>query len=125
MNDELDLTADVIDVRNIIARVETLEDECDPTTGLPDGYKLAELKRLHEILEEISGVDGDQKWRVGHYPLVLINESHFTDYARELLEDCGARFRPHYIQIDWRATARNLRTDYTCIEILGRNFYYR
>ena len=124
MNDELDMTADVIDVSDIEARIATLEDECDPTTGLPDGYKLAELKRLHKILEEIAGVGGDQKWRGDWYPSVLINENYFTDYTRQ---HCGElpRDLPHYIEIDWRATARNLRTDYTCIEILGRNFYYR
>jgi hypothetical protein len=33
----LDLTADMIDVRDIIARVETLEDECDPTSALAVG----------------------------------------------------------------------------------------
>ncbi len=118
---QLNLTADVIDVRDIIARYEELEAESD---GLPDAE---ERVLLAAILDELKGYGGNEQWRGDWYPITLICDSHFTDYAIELLEDCGdlPRNLPHYIAIDWEATARNIRVDYTAIEIDGQTYWYR
>lgn len=122
----LDLTADMIDVRDIIARVETLEDECDPTSALADADSRAELASLRRILDALRGYGGDEQWRGDWYPVTLIKERHFTDYARELVLECDVTFDlPHYIQIDWDATARNVRVDYSCVDIAGNTFLYR
>ena len=68
-------------------------------------------------LENAGG--GDEKWRGDWYPGAMIADRHFRDYAREMLEDCGdiPRDLPSYIEIDWEATARNIRLDYTPIEV--------
>jgi len=44
-----------------------------------------------------------------------------------MLEDCGdiPRAMPFYVVIDWDATARNIRTDYTCTDIAGVTYWYR
>jgi hypothetical protein len=135
MQTKLDLTADIIDLRDIIARYEELEDDVggyeNPQGDLEkhdaDLAKRYELASLAAILDELKGNGGDEQWRGDWYPLTLICDSYFTDYARELLEDCGTipRDMPSWVEIDWDATARNVRMDYTPIDIDGVTYWYR
>lgn len=139
----LDLSADIIDVRDIIARVEELESEKDNFTAPNrDGYKTsigadevwkktysdeaAELAALQAILDELKGYGGDEQWRGDWYPVTLIRDSYFIDYARELLEECGdiPRNLPRYIAIDWKKTAMTIRQDYSHIS-LDATYWYR
>jgi hypothetical protein len=124
---QLNLTADIIDVCDIIARVEELEDLQTTIDGGFTTDDVEELATLSIILGHLKGYSGDEQWRGDWYPITLICDSHFTDYAIELLEDCGdlPRNLPHYIAIDWEATARNIRVDYTAIEIDGQTYWYR
>jgi hypothetical protein len=121
----LDLTADIIDVRDIIERVEELEElqEQGEYLETPD----CEMTSLRAVLADLAGNGGDEQWRGDWYPVTLIRDSHFTDYAQELCEDIGdvPRNLPHYIAIDWEVTARNIRMDYTPAEINGVTYWYR
>ena len=129
----LDLAADIIDVRDIIARVEELESilsNSNYDTSLDDLTQRVtrdERDALAAILAELAGYGGDEEWRGDWYPSTLIDDSHFTDYARELLEECGTipRDLPSWVEIDWQATARNVCMDYTPVEIDGRTYWYR
>lgn len=58
---------------------------------------------------------------------VMIHESYFTDYCQELVSDIGdlPREIPSYIEIDWEATAENLKADYTEIDFDGETYYMR
>lgn len=125
---ELDLTADVIDVRDIIARFEELERELDLTP--PDELQnelIIERCTLREILEELAGYGGDEQWRGDWYPIELIDDEFFVEYATNLVVDCGGvpRDMPHYIVVDWERTARNIREDYSQIDVDGRVYWYR
>lgn len=134
MQTQLDLTADIIDLRDIIARVEELESEIDGIVsddtvyihGETDSLQ-AELASLTAILDELKGYGGDEQWRGDWYPVTLICDSYFTDYAREMLHDCGdiPRDMPWFVEVDWDATARNIRVDYTPTEIDGVTYWYR
>ena len=117
----LDLSADIIDVCDIIDRYETLEDASD---GLPDAE---ERTQLAAILDELKGNGGDTQWRGDWYPGALIRDSYFAYYAREMLEDCDTipHDLPSWVEIDWNATARNVRMDYTPTEIDGATYWYR
>jgi hypothetical protein len=132
----IDLSADIIDVRDIIARVEELEDETADdnfpvTRAIVADESLAgrryELQTLTLILAELKGNGGDEQWRGDWYPVTLINDLYFTEYTREMLEDCGTipRNMPSYLAIDWDATADNIKTDYTCTDIAGVTYWYR
>jgi hypothetical protein len=125
----LDLSADIIDVRDIIARYEELESERDALDeNNPQDADLAcEHCELAAILAELKGNGGDEQWRGDWYPVTLISDSYFTTYAQEMLQDCGLipREFPNYIEIDWDATARNVRTDYTSTDIAGVTYWYR
>jgi len=144
----IDLSADIIDTRDIIARYEELTEFVEAASGKDAGDYggfdiwldrvgqsnqditvglVKELRVLDAILDTLKGKGGDEQWRGDWYPATLIRDSYFTEYAREMLEDCGLvpREFPNYIEIDWDATARNVRGDYTRTDIAGVTYWYR
>lgn len=128
----LDLTADIIDIRDIIERIEELPDliEGEGCEEQCNSYR-EELATLTGIMAELAGNGGDEQWQGDWYPLTLIRDHHFVDYCRELCEDIGAvpRDLPAYIAIDWDETASNLMSDYSSVEIPCNNrwvsYFYR
>ena len=121
---------DLIDSRDVIARIEELTeardafDEEHGATGWQEVHadEAEELAILEALAEEGKSCAPD--WEHGE---TLIRDSYFTEYAQELLEDCGdlPKNLPHYIQIDWEATARNIRMDYTPIEFGDVTYWIR
>ena len=125
----LDLNADIIDVRDIIARVEELEDaipdDANDARNWPDS---GEFVALCAILDELKSAGGDEQWRGDWYPVTLIRDSYFVDYARELAEDIGAvdaNAKWPNNCINWAHAARELQYDYTGVEIDGTLYWYR
>ena len=133
----VDLSADVIDVRDIIARVLELRDERDeynekmgsPSAwgGVPDGEP-EELAMLEGILSELAGYGWDVKFEGDRYPAQLIADGYFQEYAQNLAEDCGmvdtnARWPMNCI--DWEQAASGLQMDYSNILIHGSTYWYR
>lgn len=139
---------DIIDVRDIISRVEELRESRDslreefdsmPTNAGVDfdnwvcnqvGFsreEFEELQTLESLLSDLCGNGGDEQWEGDWYPVTLIRDSYFTDYAQELVYDIGDMPReiPSYIEIDWEATARNIRMDYSSVEFDGVTYWYR
>ena len=117
MTTTFSLDDDIIDVRDIIARVEELE----------EAQEAGELTDLEGILDALKGYGGDEQWRGDWYPVTLIHHAHFVVYARELLEDCGTipKDLPHWVHIDWEATASEMLADYSEVSIKGRTYFYR
>ena len=133
----VDLSADVIDVRDIIARVLELRDERDEYNekmgspdawgGVPDGEP-EELAMLEGILYELAGYGGDAEFDGDWYPGQLIAESYFQEYAQDLAEECGmvdTSARWPMTCIDWEQAARELQMDYSSIKIQGFTYWYR
>ena len=126
---ELDLTADIIDLRDIIARVEELESEIEAYAEKMDDWQAnadnqEELAALTAILDDLKGNGGDEKWRGDWYPVTLIRESHFNDYMDEMVQDCyNLPELPSFmtITLDYKA----LQMDYTSTEIDGVTYFYR
>lgn len=133
----VDLSADVIDVRDIIARVLELRDERDEYNekmgspdawaGVPDGEP-EELAMLEGILSELAGYGGDEEFDGDWYPLILVRDSYFTEHTQNLAEECGmvdTNARGPMNCIDWEQAARELQMDYSSIEIHGSTYWYR
>ncbi len=80
-----------------------------------------ELHSLKKLAEQLEGY-GD--WEHGE---TLIRKSYFVEYVEDLLKDCGdlPKDIPWYISIDWEATARNLKIDYTEASFDGVTYYMR
>lgn len=140
MTDNLLDGRDVIDSRDIIARIEELEaggvgryDE----TGEADAHEIAdadlsahmdadereEYAALIAFRDEMTDCLPD--WEYGE---TLVRESYFTTYAQELAEDIGAvstdaSWPNGYI--DWERAARDLRMDYTCADLAGVTYWGR
>jgi hypothetical protein len=88
----------------------------------------AELAELEALLGDLSGNGGDEQWEGEWYPITLIREDYFKEYAQELAEDIGAvnadATWPNNC-IDWDQAARELKHDYTSTEYGGVTYYYR
>lgn len=126
----LDLSADIIDTRDIIARIEELADEL--TTYSATEHANPELVEEHAtlcaIMQELKGNGGDEQWEGDWYPVTLIRDSYFRAYAQDLAEDCG--LIDHTAGwpmncIDWDKATRELQYDHTSTEIDGVTYWYR
>jgi antirestriction protein len=99
-------------------KLDEARTELDEACEAFDGEAQAELEELESIAEEVS------EWHNGNQ---LIPEEDFEDYCQELCEDIGdiPKELPSYIVIDWEATARNLKADYSEVEYQGTTYLYR
>lgn len=167
MTREISNTDSILDSRDIIARIEELEEE---RAALAEALEEAESEMV-DAVEENNGEDADEDtaesvkdttkaadeaakalaewdanteaeelailkafadeaegyaddWKHG---ATLIRESYFTEYCQEMVQDIGdlPKDIPSYIEIDWKATARNLRMDYTEAEFDGVTYLVR
>jgi antirestriction protein len=125
---------DLIDVRDVIERVEHLEQlrqpgpvDLDEDNETDQDTLFAELATLESLLADLKGYGGDHEWRGDWYPITLISDSYFVEAMRDLCEDIGdlPKGLPSYLVIDWDATARNLRIDYSETEFDGITYLYR
>ncbi len=124
MTREISNYDDVIDSRDVIARIEELEAlQADPEGDGLDDDEAHELEALRALAEEASGYAED--WTYGE---TLIRDSYFVTYAQELAEDIGAIDRdakwPNTC-IDWDQAARELQVDYTSVSFDGVDYWVR
>lgn len=125
-------TDDVIDLRDVIARYEEIEAEIEAQNedagDTVEPAVRSEFSLLIELLADLKGYGGDEQWRGDWYPITLIHDSHWVDYAQELAEDIGAIDRkatwPNNC-IDWDRAARELQQDYSSVEFGDETYWYR
>jgi hypothetical protein len=121
MTHTIDNTQDVIDSRDVIARIEDLQQDVD--AELADEDDIAELKALKALADEASGYAAD--WQYGE---ALIRDSYFKEYAQQLADDIGAvkadASWPNNC-IDWDEAARQLKQDYTEVDFDGVAYWIR
>lgn len=130
MTEEIRNTFDIIDSRDVIARIEelqsmlpeTAEDVMPGTSGEIEDIQ-AELDALEKLAKQ--GEDYAADWGYGE---TLIRDSFFEEYARELAEDCGMIDRDAKWParcIDWERAAEELKSDYTAIHFDGETYWIR
>jgi hypothetical protein len=129
MAQEFNSGDDFIDVRDVIARYEELETEIEDDT---DGTLLDERDEstLNTLLSNLKGIGGDEQWRGDWYPITMIRDSYFEDYARELAlaDDCGMipkNARWPNTHIDWEAAVNELKMDYASVEYDDVTYWVR
>lgn len=115
---------DVIYTSELQDRLEEIEYDLE-SLDLSDAERndlTVELKALQEVKAEVDGY-ADDTFEDG---VQLIAEQDFPEYIQELLEDIGDVPKlPSYVQVDWEATAENLRVDYTEVEFDGTTYLFR
>lgn len=113
---EITNSEDIIDSRDVIARIEWLEDT-------EDDDEKTELATLQALAKE--GEDYAVDWIYG---VALIRDTYFKEYAMELAEDIGAINAdagwPNNC-IDWDQATRELQMDYSCIDFDGVDYWIR
>ena len=129
---------DTIDSRDVIARIEELTDKRDnwPVDGIEEPTQeqraaawIAECEGEHDELTDLVALQEQAEgytpdWKYGE---TLVRDSYFTEYVEEMLKECGdlPQDIPHYIVIDWDATANNVRMDYTSVEFGDVTYWTR
>jgi len=107
---------DLIDSREVIARIEYLaDDDCDED-------ETRELAALRALADEASGAPD---WQYGE---TLIRDSYFKQYAEQLAEELD--LIPQDAKwpatcIDWDQAARELQMDYTSVSFDGIDYWIR
>jgi hypothetical protein len=121
----IDNTADVIDSRDIIARIEELRSQLEadrPGERMSD-EDTVELLTLEALAKQ--GEDYAPDWAHGE---TLIRDSYFKTYARELAEAIGAvsvSDRWPHTCIDWDKAASELQWDYASVEFGSVTYWVR
>ena len=124
---------DVIDSRDIIARLEELREELDDLESENENGSMDEAIRewhddnddeyipLVKLAEECEWY-GD--WEHGE---TLIHRSIFVEYCIDMIQDIGdlPKNIPSYIEIDWEKTAANLEADYMSVDFDGHEYLIR
>lgn len=130
---QIDNRQDILDVRDIIERYEDLrgelfDDDGNRLTVMWDDDTEHEYETLGALLEELRGYGRNHQWDGDWYPVTLIRDSHFVEYAQEFAEEIGA-FNPNASwpanYIDWSAAADALKMDYSSVEFDGVDYWYR
>ena len=122
MSNQIDNTQDIIDSRDIIDRIEELEGIEEPNTE--EAQELAVLLKVQEQAE------GYSDWESGE---TLIRESYFTDYIKELIDDCyelpkefnSGAWPWRHMTLDYQAAADEAQYDYTRIDFDGVDYLIR
>lgn len=137
---EIDNSEDVIDSRDVIERIEELEADLEHEKELLADHpeepntpaRQTRLDNIAEIEAELNPLKALEEEAEGYAPdweygATLIRDSYFTEYAEELIKDCDGLPReiPHYIVIDWEATAKNIQVDYTSVDFAGVTYWVR
>lgn len=148
-NNEISNSDDIIDSRDVIARISELQTEINEATeGAGKTWDADETVRhgqsrdeyiaehidinLSDERDELAALLALQEEAEGYAPdwtygATLIRDSYFVDYTQELLQDIGdlPKDLPGYLVIDWEATARNIQYDYTGVDFDGVTYWVR
>ena len=122
---EISNTEDLINSRDVIDRIQYLEDEQERAENQDEWNESdegQELKALQTLQED---AEGYCDWAHG---ATLINDDYFEDYAQEFAEEIGAIGRATEWPctcIDWEKAADELKMDYTSVEFNGVTYWVR
>ena len=124
---EISNSDDVIDSRDVIARIDELETEladAHDDSEVDDVLDMrAELETLKALADE--GANSADDWRHG---ATLIRDSYFEEFAQQFADDIGAIDRNASWPlscIDWKQAARELQMDYTSVDFDGVTYWVR
>jgi hypothetical protein len=125
--DEIDNNQNIIDSRDIIARIEYLEnlkEDAESEDNTLEDYEQEELTKLKELAEQ--GENNASDWAYGS---VLVKDSYFTEFAEDEADQLGLMNESSnswpFNHIDWIAAAEELQQDYSDIDFDGITYWVR
>ena len=138
--DTRDLEKEFLELEEIKNRIDECSEEIRVIETKVDADEEDFYDELQSLRNEIEALDAEfdedeynaliemkndvPEWYDGN---TLIADNCFTEYALEMLQDCGdlPQNIPWYIEIDEEKTAENIKYDYSCIEYNGIEYWYR
>lgn len=125
-----DIGTDILCVEDMLDRLQELRELRDAEEVAEDETTSAfvmseedkkELALLEQFEQDTRGEGGMVQFEGERYPHILIRESHFAEYAREVAEDSYSQeisaARWPFTCIDWEQAAKELNDDYTPVEL--------
>jgi hypothetical protein len=105
-------------------RTDTFEDILFEEEEIQD-WKEHWIQEIEEI-EEIDKIENSLGSEF-EYGVTLVREDYWEEYVEDLLVEIGylPKDLPCWIEIDWSATAYNVRQDYDEVEYQGDNYWGR
>jgi len=143
MQTDITNSEDLIDSRDVIARIEALWDERSALQDTADDADEDDATRIQALNDleawdksdesrELAALQALAKQGEAYAPHwehgeTLIRSTYFVEYAEDLAKDCDGlpRDLPAYIEIDWETTAENIKVDYTEIDFDGVPYLIR
>jgi hypothetical protein len=150
MNLHIEDNPDVIDSRDLVEDIETIESKIvEIRANLEEQMQVNDLE-IREMLEKKLAMDNfalleeefdsytakiykellEAKEEIPEFEdgnTLIRTGKAWVDYVKDLLEDVGdlPKNLPHYIEIDWEKTADNIAVDYSEITLDGNIYLYR
>lgn len=130
MSTEISNTDDILDSREVIARIEELTDLGTHYDGGEDplfNIRLLDADERHEYTALTALAEQGENFADWDSGVTLIRDSYFTAYARELLVDIGyiPKGFPEWIVVNWDETADNIQSDYSDVDFDGETYWVR
>lgn len=99
----------------------------DAVVAFNQSFDKDELDTLTEV---ISQGENCSDWSHGE---ALIRESYFTDYIKDLIDDCydmpkefkEGKWPFNHLEMNWESAAEEAKQDYMEIEVYGETYYIR
>ena len=135
MAEKIDNCDDVIDSREVVARIDELQAEKDahedPEASHSESWADSDPDAAQE-LEQLNGWYWKLRDVGGDTPedgLTLVRETYWVDYVKELAEETSeidfSKLTWPLTCIDWEQAARELQMDYTSVDFDGITYYVR
>lgn len=150
---EVNNSEDILYFRDIVERIEELEDELSVMQDLEDEIEsldeeedkeeiriakeelekkekefepeIEELKILKEFISEFAGYGGDEKYEGESYPSTFISDNHWEEFVKSECEDFGyiPKDLPWWIFIDWEKTSERYQEGYISGDFDGERYW--
>ncbi len=114
----------ILITRDLINRYESLNND-DDAQLTPEEKE--ERDRLDALLSALKGYGDDEEWQGEWYPQILILDSHFLEYTKQLAEECYDLDDQRWplTCIDWAKAAQELQRYYHEVGYEGEIYWYR
>jgi hypothetical protein len=115
---------DLIDSREIMARIEELESYIEDSETDGDFVDDSDFEELQALQDLASQGEGSPDWNYGE---TLIRDTYFSQYAEQLADDIGAVPNSDWPLncIDWDQAASDLQADYFDVDFDGITYWIR
>lgn len=133
------ISTELVDIWNDMADEDHQADDINDILGT-SGYEFADdVEDLFANFEEVNEDEIKEYENINGfcdklsnspdytYGEGVIHEDYFTDYCKDMLKECGyiPKDFPSWIELDFEATAENMKADYISADYDGSTYYIR